>query len=101
MKLLTTICASVLICQVLFASNENTPIGGRSAAMANSSVTLSDFWAIQNNQAGLADFSHIALGLYYENRFMVKELGLRCGAFVLPTKSGVFGLNYNYFGYSK
>lgn len=102
MKLVTAICANVLICQVLlFASNENTPIGGRSAAMANSSVTLSDFWAIQNNQAGLADLSHIAIGLYYENRFMVKELSLRSGAFVLPTKSGVFGLNYNYFGYSK
>lgn len=100
MKLLTAICANVLICQVLFASNENTPIGGRSAAMANSSVTLSDFWSVQNNQAGLADFSHMAVGLYYENRFMVKELSLRSGAFVLPTKSGVFGLSYNYFGYS-
>ena len=102
MKLLAAIIAHVLICHVLlFAANENTPIGGRSAAIANSSVTLSDFWSVQNNQAGLADFSHMAVGLYYENRFMVKELSLRSGAFVLPTNSGVFGLSYNYFGYSK
>lgn len=102
MKLLTAICANVLICQVLlFASNENSPIGGRSAALANSSVTLNDFWSVHNNQAGLAFFDHIAFGFYYENRYMVKELGLRAGAFVVPTKSGVFGLNYNYFGYTK
>ena len=102
MKLIPAILACVLFCQVLlFGANDNTPIGGRSAAMANSSVTLCDFWSVHNNQAGLASFNHMAIGFYYENRFMVKELGLRAGAFVLPTKSGVFGLNYNYFGYTK
>lgn len=102
MKLIVAILAFVLFCPVLLvASNDNSPIGGRSAAMANSSVTLSDIWSVHNNQAGLGYFDHIAAGFYYENRFMVKELALRAGAFVLPTKSGVFGLNYNYFGYSK
>ena len=102
MKIITVALGIVLISSVvLFASNDNTTIGGRSAALANSSVTLNDFWSVHNNQAGLAYFDHIAVGFYYENRFMVKELGLRAGAFILPTKSGVFGLNYNYFGYTK
>ena len=102
MKFITAALTIVLICPaLLIASNDNTAIGGRSAALANSSVTLNDFWSVHNNQAGLAYFEHIAVGFYYENRFMVKELGLRAGAFVLPTKSGVFGLNYNYFGYTK
>lgn len=102
MKIIAVALGIVLISSViLFASNDNTSIGGRSAALANSSSTLNDFWSVHNNQAGMAGFNHIAVGFYYENRFMVKELGLRAGAFVLPTKSGVFGLNYNYFGYSK
>ncbi|MEZ5195668.1 MAG: hypothetical protein R2764_04515 [Bacteroidales bacterium] len=79
----------------------STPLGGRSAAMGNASVTLNDFWSVCNNQAGLAFYKNIAAGFYYENRFMVKDLSMRVGAFVLPTGSGVFGLNYNYFGYSQ
>ncbi len=102
MKLLFATLVITLIFPVLLnASNYNTAVGGRSAALAYTSVTLNDFWSVHNNQAGLAYFNHIAVGFYYENRFMVKELGLRAGAFVLPTNSGVFGLNYNYFGYSK
>lgn len=102
MKIITVALGIVLISSVvLLASNGNTPIGGRSAALANSSVTLTDFWSVHNNQAGLANFNNISVGFFYENWFMVQELGLRAGAFVLPTKSGVFGLNYNYFGYTK
>ena len=101
MKFISAIITYVFISHtLLFAANENTPIGGRSAAMANSSVTLNDFWSVHNNQAGMAAYNNIAVGLYYENRFMLKELSLRAGAFVLPTKSGVFGLTYNYFGYT-
>jgi len=102
MKLLFTALIITLVYPVILpASNYNTPVGGRSAALAFTSVTLNDFWSVHNNQAGLAYFENIATGFYYENRFLIKELGLRAGAFVLPTRSGVFGLNYNYFGYSK
>ena len=83
-----------------FAGNENITIGGRSAGMGGASVTLSDFWAINNNQAGIADLKNMKAGFYFENRFMVKELSYKTVAFILPTKSGVFGLNYHHFGYS-
>jgi hypothetical protein len=85
----------------LFATGENFPIGGRSAGMANSSVTLSDFWAIHHNQAGLTGIKNFSAGIYYENRFGLKELSLKGGAVVLPTKSGVFGLSMTYFGYTQ
>lgn len=100
----------LILCSQLFilifsgsamASNYTVPIGGRSAGMGNASVTLCDFWSVYNNQAGLAGFNNIAAGFYYENRFLIKELSLKTGAFILPTKSGVFGLNLLYFGYPK
>ncbi len=83
----------------LFAADDNPCVGARSSGMGHSSVALSDFWAVQNNQAGLSDFKNIALGFYYNNPFFLKELSLKTAAFVLPTKSGVFGVNLNYFGY--
>ncbi len=85
----------------LSATGEDFPIGGRSAGMANSSVTLNDFWSIHHNQAGLTGIKNFSAGIYYENRFGLKNLGLKAGAIVLPTKSGVFGLSMTYFGYSQ
>ena len=86
---------------LMFAGHDNKPEGGRSAAMANASVALSDFWSLQNNQAGLAFYNRLSAGAYYENRFLVKEMSLKAGGFILPTKAGTFGANLTYFGYPK
>jgi len=85
----------------LFAAHDNVPEGGRSAAMANASVALTDFWSLQNNQAGLAFYNHSAGGIYFENRYLVKEMSLKAGGCVLPVKAGVLGMNLSYFGYPK
>jgi len=85
----------------VYSSNQNVPIGGRSAAMGNATVCLSDFWSVHNNQAGLASQQYIAGGFYFENRFMVKEMSLQTAAVILPTRSGVFGMNLSYFGYTQ
>lgn len=84
-----------------YAGNGNVPQGGRSAAMAHASVALSDFWSLQNNQAGLAFYGQPAAGFYFENRFMVKELSLKSGGFVFPVGTGVIGASVSYFGYPK
>ena len=89
-----------LLCSDNYAGNENTSIGGRSAGMGGASVTLSDLWAINNNQAGIAFINSMKAGFYFENRFLLKELSYKTVAIILPTKSGVFGLNYQFFGYS-
>lgn len=78
----------------------NSPTGGRSVGLGNASVTFTDFWSIQNNQAGLAGYNSMAAGFAYENNFLVKELGLSTGAFILPVKFGSFGLIYQHFGYT-
>jgi hypothetical protein len=84
-----------------WATNDNNPIGGRSAGMGYTGVTLSDSWSVQNNQAGLGYLKNVSAGIYYENRFLVNELSSKSAAFILPTQSGVFGVDMNYFGYDK
>jgi hypothetical protein len=75
-------------------------IGGRSAALGNASVSLSDFWSIQNNPAGMALQPYLAAGVYYENQFFLKALSLKSAAIVAPTRLGVLGLSFNQFGFN-
>ena len=99
MKFFSTIIFLVaLLALSARAGNDNTPIGGRSSAMGTASVAVNDFWSVHNNQAGLAGFTNIAAGIYFENRYLMKELSQKSLAFVLPSRSGVFGVSYNNFG---
>jgi len=94
-------CIFLVIPLFLNAAHDNVPEGGRSAALANASVALTDFWSLQNNQAGLAFYNRPAGAIYFENRYMVKEMSMKAGGLVMPTKAGVLGLNISYFGYPK
>ncbi|MGZ4033447.1 MAG: hypothetical protein ACXVP4_01175, partial [Bacteroidia bacterium] len=76
------------------------PVGARSAAMGNASVSLSDVWSAQQNQAGLGFVRNFSAGAYYENRFSLKELSIKGAVAALPVKSGTFGLCITNFGYS-
>lgn len=83
------------------AQSDFSQIGGRSLAVSGSSVTYQDVWSQYHNQAGLAFLKGINVGLGFQNAFMVKELSTKSIAVAIPVKSGVFGLNYAYFGYPK
>lgn len=87
--------------QPVFSGNENLPVGARSAAIGNASVCLIDVWATYHNQANLAYYKNITAGVYYENKYLVKEMSLQAVSLVLPTKKlGVFGVSFSRFGYS-
>ncbi len=88
----------VFIVLKLNAGNEDYPIGTRSAAMGNASVSLSDVWSAQHNQAGLGFVREYSGGVYYENRFQLKELGIKGGTVAVPVKGGTFGLCFTNFG---
>lgn len=81
------------------AGGDNRPSGARSAAMGTSSVALIDVWSAFNNQAGLARLTDATAGVYYENRFLLKELGYKAGAFALPMNQGTLALSFSHFGY--
>jgi len=73
--------------------------GARASALGGASVSLTDFWSIQNNPAGLAIQPYLSAGVYYENRFLLQELSLKSAAIVAPTRYGVLGVSFNQFGY--
>jgi hypothetical protein len=81
-------------CLVLTGQNDPEPVGSRAGGLANASVTLSDIWSIQNNQAGLADLEFMEAAVFYKNRFFVEGLDYQGVAFTYPTNSGVLGLSY-------
>lgn len=85
--------------QQLNAQIGNDLIGARSAAMGGYNVTLSDVWSSNNNQAGLGYIKDLSGGIYYENRFLLKETGYKAAAFVMPVKSGAFGISVTSFGF--
>lgn len=84
----------------LFAGGEFPVIGSRQAGMGRSSVALTDFWNLQNNQAGIALIEDFGVGIYYESQFGLNQLSTKSAAFLAPTNIGVLGLTFNYFGYS-
>lgn len=84
-----------------YSITDNNPIGARSAAMANASVSFTDLWSSHHNQAGLGFVKNYSAGAYYENRFMIKELGLRGGCAAIPVNGGTFGIAVSNFGYSQ
>ena len=91
---------------VLFLSSsllkaQNFTSGARSSSLSGASSTFSDVWSCQNNQAGLAFLTSAEAGVYYENRFLLKELSGASFVFAAPvSKKASFGFCYNTFGYS-
>ena len=99
MKTMFIICLlDLLTIQGGFSAGERTPAGGRSLAMGGTSVAVSDFWSLSNNQAGTAWLKGIHAGLSFENRFLLKDLMYEQIGFALPSKAGTFGLFVNRFG---
>jgi hypothetical protein len=77
----------------------NDNIGSRSTSMGGYSTTLSDLWSANNNQAGLGFASNFSGGIYYENRFLLKETSYKAGALIFPVKIGAFGISVTSFGF--
>ena len=84
---------------VLFAGNHRLPVGSRQAGMGRISVTLTDFWSCQNNQAGIALIDKKCVGIYYESRYLLPQLSTKSVGVILPTRIGVLGGTFSHFGY--
>lgn len=76
-----------------------SPMGARSMSMANASVTNNDVWGYHHNPAALADMDEFAVGISYENRFLLKELQSQGLSVVVPLKVGVISVGGQTFGY--
>ncbi|MEI7499145.1 MAG: hypothetical protein WCK84_01750 [Bacteroidota bacterium] len=99
MKIKVSVCILLFFINITgFAIGEHIPAGGRSSAMGGTSVAISDFWSISNNQAGAAWLKGGSAGLYVENHFILKELMYQQIGLALSLKAGTFGLIINRFG---
>jgi len=81
-------------------AGEYNTIGGRAAGMGFTSVSIADPWSVFNNQAGMTSVYKISSEIYFENRFLLKELELKAIAVEIPVKSGTFGLSFQEFGFN-
>ena len=86
--------------QYTFGAGLWSPVGARQTGLNHCSVALSDFWSIQNNQAGMALIKNLTVGVAYENRFLVPQMGTANLALIYPLKIGNMGLSMSYFGYA-
>ena len=76
------------------------PMGARSNSMANSSVALVDPWAFHHNPGALANVEKLAVGVSYENRFLLKELQSQGLVYVQPLKTGVISVGAQLYGFN-
>ncbi|MEI7490584.1 MAG: hypothetical protein WCK92_04235 [Bacteroidota bacterium] len=74
------------------------PLGGRASGLGGISAALSDQWSAANNQAGNAFNNGMICGVYFENRFMVKELSYKAMVFSACLKPGAFSFVFQHFG---
>lgn len=67
---------------------------------ATYSSVQNDAFSFTGNQAALAGIKKLSAGAFSERRFMLADLSSYQFNFALPTSSGNFGLQANYFGSS-
>lgn len=77
------------------------PVGARSNALSNASVTLDDVWAYHHNPGATASIKSFSAGVYYETRFLSKELQTQALAVAIPLKKGVITTGAQFFGYEQ
>ncbi len=88
-----------LLSGITYSQNYGYFAGGRSAALAHSSVALTDVWSSFHNQAGTAYLKRPVIAFGYENRFLLQELHIGQLAFIYPLSLGTIGMTFNYFGF--
>jgi hypothetical protein len=93
------ILSLILLPISLISSNGEGPIGPRSASLGHASSCLTDIWSTRNNQGSLGFVRQNEVGVFYDNRFFVKELTQSGFAAVMPIKKGTFGISYSSIGY--
>lgn len=100
MKTLLTFLVLFFTCLILPAQNGVfIANNARSVGLGGSGVAFTGLSSLGNNPAGLAELESWGGGVQAEQRFLLAELQLLTAAGAIPTSSGNFGLQINYFGF--
>jgi hypothetical protein len=74
--------------------------GAGEAGMGYVCVMKNGFWTSFHNQALLANYNSFSLGINYENRFGISEMGTRSAGITIPAGKAAIGALYSSFGYT-
>jgi hypothetical protein len=99
MKTIPLLFALFLSLQLFGQGGVPPASGARGIAMGNTGVTFQDIHSAFGNQAGLAWLQGFSATVQGEQRFLIGEIRSVAAAAALPTSSGTFGLNIQYFGF--
>lgn len=77
------------------------PSGGRGMSMGNALTSIEDEWSFFYNPAATSRFKNFKAGIYYENRFLLKELQSQALTASLPIGKGVLTFGGHHYGYSQ
>lgn len=73
--------------------------GAAETGLSYSCVMEPGFWSSFHNQALLPFYTSASLGINYQNRFNISELGTRSAGLVIPAGKAGLGAIYSHFGY--
>lgn len=76
------------------------PLSVRYAGLGAYSKNFVDIFSGTNNQAALAQINSGGFGVYGERRFLMEELNQFTAMAAMPTRSGTFAVQADYFGFS-
>jgi hypothetical protein len=97
--MIKTIAPFFLFFPYMLFSQGWLPVGARSASMANASICNGDAWAYHHNPGATGAATSMAIGVSYENRFLLKELQTQAITYVQPIKTGVISAGAQVYGY--
>jgi hypothetical protein len=77
------------------------PVAARYLSLGAYSNQFNDVFGAKANAASLSTLKQGGIGVYGERRFNLEQLNMYSLSAALPTSSGTFGLQGNYFGFSQ
>lgn len=99
MKRLKNIVFLILLINKVYGQIFTHPLGGSCASMGEVSVCEEGIWSLQNNPAGLTQITNWGAGIYYENRWMLKETGDKSAGIGMQwDRIGTMGILIHQFG---
>ena len=91
----------VLVLSPLFLfAQVPSQIGARANGLANSTLTLSDVWAVKNNIGAIGELKKTEIGLGYQNKYILKEFSNQSLVVNYASKKGNFGFYFQQAGFN-
>jgi hypothetical protein len=100
LKSLTILTSFLLLCFTGSSQVVRQPLSIRYAGLGAYSKNFVDVFSGASNQAALAQLKAGGFGVYGERKFLLEELNQFSSVIAVPTSSGTFAVQGDYFGFN-